>query len=184
MVQSLTVIFDPSTANRASCRDKKLYACATCGLRLKGPSRAILISPVFRISKRSKISQPQVCSYAANRRRGGCGLLIFNALKVQQQLYPLAMSTPVGHAHQFLKLTQAPDHSCVELVHKRGINVLNDPALNKVIEFWQCNWDWRQQQAIIPTYKPCRAQDSPWPNESVLVCVGFCLLGSSAQTSR
>ena len=42
------------------------------------------------------------------------------------------MSTPVGHAHQFLKLTQAPDHSCVELICKRGIDVLNDSALNKV----------------------------------------------------
>ncbi len=42
------------------------------------------------------------------------------------------MSTPVGHAHQFLKLTQAPDHSCVELIRKRGIDVLNDSALNKV----------------------------------------------------
>ncbi|KAL0030951.1 hypothetical protein WJX79_003559 [Trebouxia sp. C0005] len=41
------------------------------------------------------------------------------------------MSTPVGHAHQFLKLTQAPDHSCVELICKRGIDVLNDSALNK-----------------------------------------------------
>jgi len=42
------------------------------------------------------------------------------------------MSTPVGHAHQFFKLTQAPDHSCVELIRKRGIDVLNDSALNKV----------------------------------------------------
>ncbi len=40
--------------------------------------------------------------------------------------------SPVGHAHQFLKLTQAPDHSCVELIRKRGIDVLNDSALNKV----------------------------------------------------